>query len=94
MRIHVRLFANLRDRFPGGDRGQGDVDLDDGASLADLIDRLEEASHAYLHAWRRLTRQRHQLLVIPTPGELDELERERYRGRSRSPNYGDPAFLA
>jgi molybdopterin converting factor small subunit len=41
MRIHVRLFANLRDRFPGGDRGKGDVDLDDGASLADLINRLE-----------------------------------------------------
>jgi sulfur carrier protein ThiS len=41
MRIHVRLFANLRDRFPSGDRGQGDVDLDDGASLADLIARLE-----------------------------------------------------
>jgi molybdopterin converting factor small subunit len=41
MRIHVRLFANLRDRFPSGDRGRGNVDLDDGASLADLIDRLE-----------------------------------------------------
>ena len=41
MRVHVRLFANLRDRFPSGARGQGDVDLDDGASLADLIERLE-----------------------------------------------------
>jgi molybdopterin converting factor small subunit len=41
MRIHVRLFANLRDRFPSGARGQGDVDLDDGASLLDLIERLE-----------------------------------------------------
>ena len=41
MRVHVRLFANLRDRFPSGARGQGDVDLDDGASLADLIEHLE-----------------------------------------------------
>ena len=41
MRIRVRLFASLRDRFPGGDRGRGDVELPAGASLADLIERLE-----------------------------------------------------
>ncbi len=41
MRIHVRLFANLRDRFPSGDRGQGDIELEAGASLMDLIERLE-----------------------------------------------------
>ena len=41
MRIHVRLFASLRDQFPSGARGQGDVELDNGASLADLIERLE-----------------------------------------------------
>ena len=41
MRIHVRLFANLRDRLPSGARGQGEVELDEGASLADLIERLE-----------------------------------------------------
>ena len=41
MQIHVRLFANLRDRFPSDARGQGVVDLDDGASLAALIERLE-----------------------------------------------------
>lgn len=41
MRIHVRLFASLRDRFPSGDRGRGEIELDDHASLADLIERLE-----------------------------------------------------
>ena len=41
MRIHVRLFANLRDLFPSGDRGQGDIELEDGATLMDLIERLE-----------------------------------------------------
>jgi len=41
MRIHVRLFASLRDRFPSDDRGRGDIELDDPASLADLIERLE-----------------------------------------------------
>ncbi len=41
MRIHVRLFASLRDRFPADARGCGEVDLDNGASLAELIERLE-----------------------------------------------------
>ena len=41
MRIQVRLFANLRDRFPSGDRGRAEIELDDGSSLVDLIERLE-----------------------------------------------------
>ncbi len=41
MRIHVRLFASLRDRFPSSDRGRGEIELDDRASLAELIERLE-----------------------------------------------------
>ena len=41
MRIRVRLFASLRDRFPSGDRGRGEVELNEGATLADLIERLE-----------------------------------------------------
>ena len=41
MRIHVRLFASLRDRFPSDDRGRGEIELDDRASLAELIERLE-----------------------------------------------------
>ena len=41
MRINVRLFANLRDRFPQSARGRGEVELDDGASLDDLIEQLE-----------------------------------------------------
>ena len=41
MRIHVRLFASLRDRLPGAERGRADVEVADGASLADLISQLE-----------------------------------------------------
>ncbi len=41
MRIQVRLFANLRDRFPNDDRGRGEIELDERATLADLIERLE-----------------------------------------------------
>jgi molybdopterin converting factor small subunit len=41
MKIHVRLFANLRDRFPRGERGRGSVELPTGASLQDLLDHLE-----------------------------------------------------
>ena len=41
MMIDVRLFANLRDRLPGGDRGRGTVELPCGASLQDLLDHLE-----------------------------------------------------
>jgi molybdopterin converting factor small subunit len=41
MRIYVRLFANLRDRFPSEDRGRGEIELDDGTSLGGLIERLE-----------------------------------------------------
>jgi len=41
VRVHVRLFASLRDRFPAEARGRGDIDLADGATLSDLIGRLE-----------------------------------------------------
>ena len=41
MRIRVRLFASLRDHFPSDDRGRGEVELNEGATLADLIERLE-----------------------------------------------------
>jgi len=41
MRIHVRLFASLRDRLPMADRGRREVELDDQASVADLIEWLE-----------------------------------------------------
>ncbi|MGE4607143.1 MAG: MoaD/ThiS family protein [Myxococcota bacterium] len=40
MRVHVRLFASLRDRFPGAARGRGDVELASDATLADLIEHL------------------------------------------------------
>ena len=41
MRIHVRLFASLRDRLPKADRGRREVELDDRTSVADLIEWLE-----------------------------------------------------
>lgn len=40
MKIHVRLFASLRDRLPGAEHGRAIVELADGASLADLICEL------------------------------------------------------
>lgn len=44
MKVDVRLFASLRDRFPPEARGRGTLELDPGASLQDLIDRLEVPS--------------------------------------------------
>lgn len=41
MEVHVRLFASLRDRLPAGTRGRGTLALEDGASLQDLLDRLD-----------------------------------------------------
>ena len=41
MHVHVRLFASLRDRLPAPDRGRADLDLAEGATLADLIAQLE-----------------------------------------------------
>ena len=41
MQIHLRLFASLRDSLPAADRGRADVELAEGASLADLISQLE-----------------------------------------------------
>ena len=40
MKVHVRLFAGLRDRFPREDRGRAHLELDDRASLQDLLDHL------------------------------------------------------
>ena len=41
MEIHVRLFASLRDRLPADARGRATLEMKDGASLQDLLDRLE-----------------------------------------------------
>lgn len=41
MRVNVRLFASLRDRLPGAERGRGSLELAEGASLLDLIEHLE-----------------------------------------------------
>jgi molybdopterin converting factor small subunit len=39
MKVHVSLFANLRDYSPVG-RGSFDLDLDEGATVADLAAAL------------------------------------------------------
>ena len=41
MKIHVRLFASLRDRLPSETRGRGTLELGVGTTLQDLLDRLE-----------------------------------------------------
>ncbi|MEN8181786.1 MAG: MoaD/ThiS family protein [Myxococcota bacterium] len=37
----MRLFASLRDRLPGAKRGEGWLELDEGATLLELIERLQ-----------------------------------------------------
>ena len=41
MKVEVRLFAQLRDRLPGSPRGRDTLELEDGASVASLLERLE-----------------------------------------------------
>jgi molybdopterin converting factor small subunit len=41
MQVQLRLFASLRDRLPDTKRGQGAVEIQEGASLLDLIEHLE-----------------------------------------------------
>ncbi len=40
MRIHVKVFAGLRDHAPGG-KSPFDLDLPDGSRVADVLGRLE-----------------------------------------------------
>ena len=40
MKVEVRLYANLRERLPDAPRGRATLELDEGASLQDLLDRL------------------------------------------------------
>ncbi len=45
MIVKVRLFGNLGKRFPGYDHEEGmDVDLPDGAVVADLLTHLDVSS--------------------------------------------------
>lgn len=41
MRIEVRLFASLRDRFPDWPRGVGALELPPDSSVAEALRRLE-----------------------------------------------------
>jgi molybdopterin converting factor small subunit len=44
MKIHVRLFANLREKIPGDTRvhrGRTQIELEAGASLQSLLDHFE-----------------------------------------------------
>ena len=71
MKIHVRLFASLRDRLPRADRGRGDVELRDGARLPDLLDHLGipvEQSQMVLIDGQQSPRQVAQRAAIPLSG--------------------------
>jgi molybdopterin converting factor small subunit len=44
MKVHVRLFANLRERVPGDPRehrGRTSIDLKEGATLQNLLDHFD-----------------------------------------------------
>ncbi len=41
MKVHVRLFANLRERLPEAPRGRASLELDPGETLQGLLDRLD-----------------------------------------------------
>jgi molybdopterin converting factor small subunit len=41
MRVHLRLFASLRERLPDAERGRATLELAEGSSLLDLIESLE-----------------------------------------------------
>lgn len=43
MKVQVRLFAGLRDRFPREQRGRGDLELLPGSTVGDLLTRLSIA---------------------------------------------------
>jgi molybdopterin converting factor small subunit len=45
VKLEVRLFASLRDRFPPSARGRESIELAPGASLQDLLDYLAIADH-------------------------------------------------
>jgi molybdopterin converting factor small subunit len=40
VKVSVRLFASLRERLPDASRGRATLELEDGASVADLLARL------------------------------------------------------
>ncbi len=40
MRVQVRLFSHYRDLLPAEARGQATVELSEGATVAELLDRL------------------------------------------------------
>lgn len=40
MQVNVRLFASLRELLPGAERGRATLEVAEGSSLLDLIERL------------------------------------------------------
>ncbi len=40
MRVNIRLFASLRQLLPGAERGRAALEVAEGSSLLDLIERL------------------------------------------------------
>lgn len=41
MKVEVRLYAGLREKLPDAPRGRAGLDLPEGATLQDLLDRLD-----------------------------------------------------
>jgi sulfur carrier protein ThiS len=41
IRIHVRLYSILREKLPSGSNGQAVMQLDEGATLRNLLDALD-----------------------------------------------------
>ncbi|MDK1081195.1 MAG: MoaD/ThiS family protein [Anaerolineae bacterium] len=41
MSVHVRLFGILRDKLPASQKGKAEVELPNGASVADLLAHLD-----------------------------------------------------
>lgn len=40
MQVHVKLFSRFREHLPREARGEATLDLPDGATVGDLLDRL------------------------------------------------------
>jgi len=48
MTVHVKLFSRFRRHLPTEARGEGDVDLPQGATVAQLLDRLQISGRVQL----------------------------------------------
>jgi sulfur carrier protein ThiS len=59
MQVHVKLFSRFREYLPSEARGEANVELRDGATVADLLDHLSIG-------------QRVKLITINDEPEIDQ----------------------